>query len=217
MILSPSTSSRLSTLMPLQNVPFVEPRSSTIILSPSRLKAQCSRDTPSSFSRTPTDGPRPTTVFSFCSLNISPALTPARTTRYARLRFCSRSDSGGTAGLVAVVSSFLSPAFIAETSSYQQLTDAQRASARTIPTLTEAFAGAGSAVDAPAQRARRLRAVGQADAQRLCLAQGRVAALVQQGGGHGRQDRLVRHECDGLLPAELRQQSHDTRRGRLRL
>ena len=108
MILSPSVSSRLSMLMPLQNVPFVEPMSSTSILSPSRTKAQCSRDTPSSFSRTPTFGPRPTTVLSRCSLNISPALTPASTTRYARLRFCSLSDSGGTAGLVAV-SSFLSP------------------------------------------------------------------------------------------------------------
>ena len=31
--------------------------------------------------RGPTVGPRPTTVLSFCSLNISPALTPASTTR----------------------------------------------------------------------------------------------------------------------------------------
>ena len=52
-----------------------------MIFSPSRMNWQCSRETPSSFNRTPTVGPRPTTVLSSCSLNISPALTPARTTR----------------------------------------------------------------------------------------------------------------------------------------
>src|SRR5262249_41403070 len=197
MILSPSTSSRRSTLMPLQKVPFVEPMSSTIILSPSRTKAQWSRDTPSSFSRTPTVGPRPTTVLSFCSLNISPALTPASTTRYARLRFCSLSDSGGTAGLVAVVSSFLSPAFMAVTI----LSGAQNRSERRpvgAGGAAQAAACAAASVDTPAQRARSVRAVRQANAQRLGFSQRRIAPLAGQDRGDRRQDRLVRHEGDGL-------------------
>src|SRR6266567_1113795 len=70
--------------------------------SPSRTSWQCSRDTPSSVRRNVTCAPRPMTVLSTVSFSISPALTPASTTRYARLRWGSRSLSGGIAGWVWV-------------------------------------------------------------------------------------------------------------------
>src|SRR4029079_3585327 len=82
-ILLLSARSCRSARLPLQNVPFVEPASTSIILPPSRTMAACSRDTPSSSTRMSETSPPPTVDRSPLSLYISPKLGPEMTTRYA--------------------------------------------------------------------------------------------------------------------------------------
>src|SRR3954453_24060760 len=109
---SPSASDWRLTRRPLTSVPFVEPRSSTVAVPPSRTTSTCLRLTPVSGSRMSASVPRPMTfrpVESSCRVPgpsttrtwVTPGRLPARPTKEGRcfpVSVATRPRSGGSGG-----------------------------------------------------------------------------------------------------------------------